>query len=408
MEDEQKKNSRVLGLSLLIILVFVAGILIGRNYPESEANKIFNLSSSEKSVNMDLFWDVWNTTKKFYVDSDKLEEKPMVYGAIKGFVESISDVGTTYLDPEETEEYNSASEGKYFEGIGAELGYLDKQVIVVAPIEGSPAKSAGIRPGDYILKIDNYSLTSEDTVYDAVSKIRGEKGSKVKLTVLHRGDKEPVEIEITRSEITVPSMTLNFIGEKKDIAHLKVARFTDSNLYSWEQEWDKSVKKINESNVGKVILDLRSNPGGFFDAAIYAVDDILDEGFVISQQQDAEGNVKKYESEKGGNLLGKNIVILIDEGSASASEIVSGALQQAQKGILIGKSTFGKGTAQKIFEFSDGSSLHLTIVKWLLPDGKNIDRENPILPNIEVSYTNEDFEKGKDPQLDKAIEELSK
>lgn len=153
---------------------------------------------------------------------------------------------------------------------------------------------------------------------------------------------------------------------------------------------------------------MRSNPGGFFDAAIYAVDDILDEGFVISQQQDAEGNIKKYESEKGGNLLGKTVVILIDEGSASASEIVSGALQQAQKGILIGKSTFGKGTAQKIFEFSDGSSLHLTIVKWLLPDGKNIDRENPILPNIEVSYTNEDFEKGKDPQLDKAIEELSK
>ncbi|HPQ79179.1 MAG TPA: S41 family peptidase [Candidatus Dojkabacteria bacterium] len=408
MENEQKKNSKILGVSLLVIFVFVIGILVGRNYSEGEASKIFSLSSDEKSVNMDLFWDVWNTTKKFYVDSDKLEEESMVYGAIKGMVESISDVGTTYLDPKETEEYNSASEGKYFEGIGAELGYLDNQVIVVAPIEGSPAKAAGIRPGDYILKIDDYALTSEDTVYDAVAKIRGEKGTKVRLTVLHRGDKEPVEIEITRSEITVPSMTLNFIGEKKDIAHLKVARFTDSSLYLWEQEWDKSVQKINQSGVNKVILDLRSNPGGFFDAAIYAVDDILDEGYVISQQQDSEGNVQEYKSEKGGNLLGKNIIVLIDEGSASASEIVSGALQQSKKATLIGKSTFGKGTAQKIFNFSDGSSLHLTIVKWLLPDGKNIDRENPILPDIEVSYTNEDFEKGKDPQLEKAIEELSK
>lgn len=408
MEDEQKRNSKILGLSLLILVVFITGLLIGRNYTTSDANQLLKFPSSSKNVDMDLFWEVWNTTQRYYVDSEKLDNNSLVYGAIKGMVESISDVGTTYLDPEETGEYNSASEGKYFEGIGAELGYLDGQVIVVAPLEGSPAKAAGVKPGDFILKIDSYTLTSEDTVYDAVAKIRGKAGTEVMLTVLHKGDKEPVEIKMTRSEITVASMTVEFIGQNKDIAHFKVGRFTDSSLYLWQQEWDKSVKAINDAKVNKVILDLRSNPGGFFDAAIYAADDMLKEGFTISQQRDAKGNIEKFESEIGGNLLEKKIVVLVDEGSASASEIVAGALQQANRATIIGKSTYGKGTAQKIFDFTDGSSLHLTVVKWLLPDGKNIDKENPILPNIEVGYSNDDFEKGIDPQLDRAVEELSK
>ena len=153
---------------------------------------------------------------------------------------------------------------------------------------------------------------------------------------------------------------------------------------------------------------MRSNPGGYFDAAIYAVDDILNEGFVISQQRDAKGNVKKYESTKGGALVDAKILVLIDEGSASASEIVAGALQQAKRATLMGRMTYGKGTAQNIFDFNDGSSLHITVLKWLLPDGKNIDRDNPIVPDINVPYSNADFEKGIDPQLNKAIEELSK
>ncbi len=145
-------------------------------------------------------------------------------------VNSIDDMGTVYLDPEETKEFDASSEGKYFEGIGAELGYVNGQVVVVAPIEGSPAKEAGIRPGDLILKVDDYTLSSSDSVYDAVAKIRGEAGTSVKLNILHKGDKNPIDITITRSEITVPSMTLDFIGDKKDIAHLKVSRFTEATL----------------------------------------------------------------------------------------------------------------------------------------------------------------------------------
>ena len=407
MEDQQKKNGRILGISLLVVVAFVVGLLVGRNYSAKDAGMVLSASSGKKA-DMTMFWNVWETTKKNYVDADKLDEKTMVYGAIRGMISAISDVGTTYLDPEETKEYNAVSEGKYFEGIGAELGYHEGQIIVVAPIEGSPAKAAGIRPGDYIVKVDGYTLTPEDTVYDAVAKIRGKAGTDVTLTVLHKGDRQTTEVKITRGEITVPSMTLEFIGEKKDIAHFKMSRFTDSSLASWKAEWDKSVRSIKEAKVDKVILDLRSNPGGYFDAAIYAVDDILNEGFVISQQRDAKGNVKKYESTKGGALVDAKILVLIDEGSASASEIVAGALQQAKRATLMGRMTYGKGTAQNIFDFNDGSSLHLTVVKWLLPDGKNIDRDNPIVPDINVPYSNADFEKGIDPQLNKAIEELSK
>jgi carboxyl-terminal processing protease len=157
-----------------------------------------------------------------------------------------------------------------------------------------------------------------------------------------------------------------------------------------------------------MILDLRGNPGGYFDAAIYAGDDFLDEGYVISKQKDAQGNIKDYNSTAGGNLLDIELVVLINSGSASASEILSGALKYAKRATLIGEETFGKGTAQRVYDLDDGSSLHLTILKWLLPDGSNIERDNAVTPDIEVKLTNEDFIEGKDPQLEKAIEELTK
>lgn len=408
MDTNQKKYSNFFGTALLLVVIFALGIFVGRNVSERDASNIFSGIRNSKDADMDTFWQVWNLTKQQYVNAENLDEKEMIYGATKGMIDALDDVGTAFLDPKETKEFEEASQGKSFEGIGAELGYRDKQVIVVTPIEGSPAKAAGIRPGDIILKIDEYTVASSDSVYDVVAKVRGEAGSEVKLTVLHQGDKEAVEIKIKRQQIVVPSMTLEFVGDNKDIALFKVSRFTEESLQKWQKEWDITVEKINNANVKKVILDLRGNPGGFFDAAIYAGDDFLDEGFVISQQVDAKGEIEKFMSKKGGNLLDKKTIILIDNGSASASEILAGALQQGKKATVIGVKSFGKGTAQRIFEISDGSSLHLTILKWLLPDGKNIDKDHSITPDIEVKLTNEDFENGVDPQLTRAIEEISK
>lgn len=406
--EKERNGGKIFGTALLLVATFVVGIFFGRNISEKQAANFLKFPAKTGRADLTTFWNVWDTTRRNYVDAEKLDEKELVYGAIKGMVNSIDDMGTVYLDPEETKEFDASSEGKYFEGIGAELGYVNGQVVVVAPIEGSPAKEAGIRPGDLILKVDDYTLSSSDSVYDAVAKIRGEAGTSVKLNILHKGDKNPIDITITRSEITVPSMTLDFIGDKKDIAHLKVSRFTEATLLNWQNKWHNSVLEINARNIDKVIIDLRSNPGGFFDAAVFAADDILDEGYIISKQQDAKGNIVEFKSEKGGELLGKKIVVLIDNGSASASEILSGALQQTDNIKIIGSKTFGKGTAQKIFDFPDGSTLHLTTIKWLLPNGKQIDKDNPIIPDIEVAYTNADFEKGVDPQLNRAIEEVSK
>ncbi len=407
IKENNQKTKSILVLGIMFVLVFVGGIITGRNI-DTETLGAFDIGRISNSVNLDRFWKVWDVVASNYVDSDKVDVEKMVDGAIKGMVNSFDDPATVYLDKEETEEFDSASEGKYFEGIGAELGYEDGQIIVVTPIEGSPAKAAGIRPGDYILKVDDYEFSTNDSVYDAVAKIRGEAGTDVVLKILHRGETSPVDIKITRSEITVPSMTLEFVGEKSDIAHLKVSRFTDNSYSSWVSLWDSKVVEIKKAGVNKVVLDLRGNPGGFFDAAIYAGDDFLNSGYVISQQRDGDGNIVKYESKDGGNLKDVKVVVLINSGSASASEILAGALQQAGRAKIIGESTYGKGTAQKVFNLSDGSSLHLTILKWLLPDGTNIDRENPIKPDFEIKLTNEDFIKGNDPQMSKALEEVSK
>lgn len=396
------KNS--LGLAILFVLIFVLGIIVGRNVHSSSQLSILNSGKT----NLDTFWEVWDLVSKNYVDKDKINKDKMVAGAIKGMVSSYDDPATVYLDPEETKEFEKASSGQSFEGIGAELGYENGNVIVVTPLEGSPAKEAGIRARDYILKIDNYELKSSDSVYDAVSKIRGKSGTKVKLTVLHKGDRNPVDIEIERREITVASMTLEFVGKDSKIALLKVGRFTEATLQKWQSEWDSKMKSVADSGVDKLILDLRGNPGGFFDAAIYAADDFLDEGKVISQQKDGSGRIQKYVSKKGGQMLNIKLVVLVNEGSASASEILAGALQQNDRAQVVGMKTYGKGTAQRIYSLPDSSSLHLTVLRWLLPDGKNIDRESSIEPNVKIDLTDEDFKAGRDPQKDKAVDMLSK
>lgn len=407
-KKEMEKNNKYknwVGTAILVVFVFVLGIFVGRSVNGTSVSNF--LSSAGNNVDMSLFWQVWNITTANYVDDDKVNEESMIYGAIEGMVDSIGDEATVFLDPESTETYNASNSGKYFEGIGAELGYKDGSVIVVSPISGSPAEAAGIRAGDYILKIDDYELTSEDSVYDAVAKIRGESGTTVTLTVLHIGDEETTEIPIVREEITVASMSLSYVGENSDVALLDVSRFTESSLYEWESEWNSMVDEIKKSGVTKMILDLRGNPGGYFDAAIYAADEFLGDNVVVAQQKDANGKIEKFYSTKKGSLEDIELVVLVNVGSASSSEILTGALQQSDRATVIGTSTYGKGTAQKVYDLSDGSSLHLTILKWLLPDGTNIDHDNPIVPDIEVEYTDSDFRNGNDTQLNRAIDELS-
>jgi len=403
----EKKTTKNLGIIILMVCLFAIGFVSGRLFQTNKAT-ITNALSGKSDVNFQLYWNVWDLMQSKYVDSSKVNDQNMLYGSIKGMVNSFGDAATVFLDPEETKTFNEASEGKLFQGIGAELGYDNGRIIVVTPIEGSPAKAAGIKAGDYILTIDGVAIASTETVYDVVAKIRGEAGTKVTLGILHSGDTKSVEIEITRSEITVPSMDVSYVGDNGNIALFKVNRFTDSSYSEWITNWDDNVDSIVASGVTKMILDLRGNPGGYFDAAIYAADDFIDTGKVLAQEQDSAGRIEKFNSTKGGKLVNMQVVVLVDGGSASASEILSGALQQSGRATIVGDKTYGKGTAQSVLDLSDGSTLHVTILKWLLPDGGWLNKENPITPNIEIANSETDFVKGVDTQLDRAILEIQK
>lgn len=400
--EKDTSGNKIFALLIVTVVAFCFGVIFGRNIVPS-ADTVLSLGSAKKTVDINLFWEVWDILEDRYVEKDKVSQEDRMYGAIKGLVDSYEDQATVFLDPEETEDFNNMNSGKYFEGIGAELGYEDGSIIIVAPIDGSPAKEAGIRAGDYILAVDDYEVTSSDNVYDIVQKIRGEAGTKVTLKILHKGDLEPVDIEITRGEITVPSITLTYVGDKKDIAYVDIARFTEASLPTWNSKWDSTVDDIVSSGVNKIIVDLRGNPGGFFDAGVYAADDFLDIGKIISQQEDGKKNVQTFDSEKGGRLIGKKVIILVDEGSASASEIFTGALQQNDVATVVGSKTYGKGTAQSVIDLAGGSSIHITILKWLLPDGTWLNKENPITPDVIVENSVEDFVAGIDKQYNEAL-----
>jgi len=409
MTRSESSIKKLVGILILVVSVFVTGFAVGRVLEDNTGGvlrEIKGITTSE-DVNFDLFWDVWNTIEDGYVDEEKVDQQSMFYGSIKGMVGSINNSATVFLDPEETEEFNLSNEGKYFEGIGAELGYDDGSVIIVSPLEGSPAKEAGVRPGDVILKIDDYEVSSTDTIFDVVALIRGEAGTLVTLQVFRKGDFTPIDIEIERKEITVPSMNWELVEDNTDIAVINLDRFTDSSYTVWANNWDILVEEIVDNGIEKIILDLRGNPGGYFDAAIYAADDFLSDGKMIAQQRDRNGNLDVYKATRGGRLFDQEVVVLVDAGSASASEILAGALQENDRAELVGEETYGKGTAQSVVDFNDGSSLHITILQWLLPDGEGLTKENPITPDIEVEYTDEDFINGDDTRFQEAVKMLS-
>jgi carboxyl-terminal processing protease len=402
-KKEHNKSLKILGVVILSVCMLAIGYTAGKLTDFSPSSTLKSLVTERLDLN--LFWQVWDVMESDFVEVEQeVTDQDKKYGAIKGLVDAYGDPATSFLTPEETEVFEDSNEGKYFEGIGAELGYDNGYIVIVTPLDGSPAKEAGIRPGDIILSVDGEDITKEDNLYDVVDQIRGESGTVVTLEVLHKGDTEPTEIDIERGEITVPSMSLEFL--EGDIAYLDIARFTDATYTTWLANWEKRVEEILDRGSTKMILDLRSNPGGYFDAAIYAADDFLNSNDVLSIQEDGKGKQKEFKASKDGDLVGIDLVVLVDVGSASASEILAGALQYYDLATIVGESTYGKGTAQKVEDFTDGSSLHVTIYKWLLPNGVWINPDNPIEPDYKVELTDEDFKEGEDPQLDKALELL--
>lgn len=350
----------------------------------------------DKNIDFSLFWTVWDRLYISYLDKTVLKPREMVYGAIQGMVASLGDPYTVFLPPPENKEAKESLNGA-FEGVGIQLGYIEEQLGVIAPLSGMPAEKAGIKAGDLIVKInDQESL--DMSLPEAVNLIRGPKGTKITLTVFHKDGTETEEIEITRATIIVPSVEVDFLEE--NIAHLKLMRFGDRT----SDEWERAVNEIltHQPTVEGIILDLRNNPGGYLSGSVFIASEFLQSG-VIVQQESASGAREAYPVDRQGKLLVKPLVVIVNQGSASASEIVAGALQDHNRAKVVGGETFGKGTIQEAEDLPGGAGLHITTARWLLPSGKSIDKEG-IIPDNQIA---DDPNTDEDEQLREAIKVLS-
>jgi len=349
-----------------------------------------------QDIDFDLFWQVWDTLKKEYVDRDKLNEKEMFYGAIKGMVAAAGDPYTVFMDPKLAVEFEESMSGT-FEGIGAEIGIRKEILTIIAPLSGMPAEKAGLRAGDKVYAIDGES-TAGITIEEAVKKIRGPKGTQVTLTISRDGLEEAKDITITRGTIVVKSVNTEMRDD--GIFVVKISNFNSDT----SALFNKAVAEIIKSDPRGIILDLRNNPGGYLDTAVEVASEWIEDGVIVSEEFD-ENNKNDFLARGRARLKDYKTVVLVNQGSASASEIVAGALQDYGKAIIVGMKTFGKGSVQTLEEFGDGSSVKITVAKWLTPKGNYINNKG-ISPDEEVDLTLEDYEEGRDPQMDKAVEIL--
>jgi len=370
---------------------------------QEEVSPVAALSSlmsagSESKADLSVFWKVWEMVDELYVDQTALDRQQMVYGSIKGMVASLKDPYTVYMTPDETKEFDQSLNGQ-LEGIGAELTVREGNLIIVSPLKNSPAEKAKLQPGDIVYKIDG-KMTSDMTLFDAIMKIRGEKGTTVILTIVRENEKEPFEVPIARDTVNVESVSME---DKKDGIYLvSINQFNDTT----KPEFDDKVKELLLLEPKGIVMDLRYNGGGYLDISVDIVSEFM-KGVedVVTIKRREESDKETLRTSGLARLADVPLVVLINEGSASASEIVAGAIQDHKRGILMGEQSFGKGSVQEVDKLPDGSSLRVTIAKWYTPLDKNID-EVGIKPDIEVLISDEDAGKDIDPQLDAAVKYL--
>jgi len=413
---------------ILILVAFFGGYYFGVNKISLDLKNykpVLSITSKEpppslSSLDFSNFWAVWQSLENNYYDKSKLDPAKMLNGAISGLVESIGDPYTIYLPPVSNNDFKQGLAGQ-FQGIGAELGIKDKKIIIISPLSDSPAQKAGIKAGDFILKVDGAS-TEGWTLSQTVSKIRGPKGTTVTLSILHKDSKNPQDVKITRDVIVVKSID-GFIkkiadvekikltsilkaAENDEIIYLKLSQFGDST----NKDWLSLVNKLNLEVQGNpafkgIVLDLRNNPGGYLTDAVFIASEFLKEGTPVVIQETGGGERSTLRVSRRGLFINTPIVILINKGSASASEIVSGALKDNGKAKLIGETSFGKGTIQQSEDLGSGAGFHVTIAKWLTPNGIWVNGKG-LAPDILVSLDSKD--QTRDSQLEKAIEVLVK
>ncbi len=400
----QNKNNfnQIFPKIVVSIFLFILGIWVGRyiDLPFLQTNppkyQVLNKIYTKDNVDFSTFWQVWDKLNTTYLNKKDLNGQKLMQGAISGLVNAAGDPYTSYFDPSANKSFTDQISGS-FEGVGMELGVKDNKLVVIAPLEDSPAKKAGILAGDQILQIDSKDATKM-TLGEAVALIRGKSGTSIKLQILHEGNSKATSVTLTRATITIKTVKSSIQG---DTAVITVSEFGDNT----RDEWDSVVNELVSKGIKKIVLDLRNDPGGRFDSAIHIAGDFLNKNDVVVEQEDANGNRQEFRSDTDPRLTNTQVVILINKGSASASEIVTGALMDHDKATLVGETSFGKGTVQAVTDLKDGSGLHITIAKWLTPKGTWVHGKG-IKPDYEVKMTQDDVNAGKDPQKDKALDLL--
>ena len=378
--------------NIAIVLAIALAFMVGFTLPSliSSGHGIGQLPEEFDSLS-----EVWTIIKDSYVNQSAIDTEKLAQGAIDGMMQALGDPYSSYYDNYSTfENYLQGS----FEGIGATVSKESGQLTVVSPIKGSPAERAGIKAGDHILEIDG-EPTDDLTVNEAVMKIRGPKGTTVTLLIQHEGESTPVEMQIVREEITEPSVDYKSLSD--NIGYIQIAYFADHTVSEFQTALDDTV---GNGSTG-LVLDLRGNPGGYLDVVADIADEFLDSGVILYEATDSLEIIRDWTARQGGLAVDIPLVVLVDNSSASGSEVLAGALQDHERAAIIGTQTFGKGSVDSTYELQDGSALYLTTGRWLTPDKHAIEGAG-ITPDHVVEFSEEDWDNGIDNQLDYAVEYL--
>jgi carboxyl-terminal processing protease len=394
---------------VLVVCSFGGGLATGRFLPTSTQTGGAGTPSlpsgnggSDAGTPADLqtlfqpFWEAWDLVHQYYVDQP-VDDNKLLQGAIRGMMDALGDPHSGYWTPQETTDANQFMSGEY-DGIGAYVDTRGDYLTITKPIPGYPADEAGLQEGDQIIAVNGEDMSGIDPELVRLTKVLGTAGTTVHLTIRRPGVEQPLEFDITRAHIVIPSVTSKMLDN--NIAYIQITVFGSST----EQDFHDQLQQLMDQNPSGLILDLRDNGGGYLDTGIAVASEFIDQG-VIVYEQDSNGNRAPNNARSGGLALTVPLVVLVNENTASASEIVSGAIQDDARGKLVGVTTYGKGSVQNWIPLSDGGTARITIAKWLTPDGRTIDKIG-LTPDVVVEMTQADLDAGRDPQLDAAIQAL--
>lgn len=416
---QNKSLMAVIGVVLTLILLVgacSAGFVAGRTLTGTGATSVVDLPflsekepspSSTQAVDQPItpapankeelfapFWQAWDLVNELYVDQP-VDQVALMRGAIKGMMEALGDQHSSYLDPDMLKRFNDMLQGSEYEGIGAWVDPTQDYLTVISPMPDSPAERAGLRPGDKVIAIDGEDMTGKGGEY-ARQRVLGPKGTVVRLTILRKGQAEPFDVEVERAAIVTPSVSGRMLDN--NIGYIQLFTFGDSTY----EETQKALKDLLAQNPDGLILDLRNNGGGYRDTAIQVASQFIDDG-TIMYEEFGDGRREAFKALRGGLATEIPLVVLINEGSASASEIVAGAIQDYQRGYLVGMQSYGKGSVQNYINLDDDQgAVRITVARWLTPLGRQIHQVG-LHPDFPVEITEADLAAGIDPQLDQAI-----